>query len=129
MKYELLYVELKSGFGDNGPAWIGRGSRSKSGRTIYFNDQAFQPLGGQGIQGNYRNIETGDEYWISGLKKNQEDRHWAGSGFIMIDEEVVEEYLNIIGAKSLDDRKFKVVQLHQGDVRSRIHDHENKKII
>ena len=60
MKYELLHVELKSGFSDNGPAWIGRGSHSKSGRTIYFNDQAFQPIGGQGIQGNYRNIETGD---------------------------------------------------------------------
>jgi hypothetical protein len=129
MKYELLYVELKSGFSDNGPAWIGRGSRSKSGRTIYFNDQAFHPLGGQGIKGNYINIETRDEYWISGVKKNQEDRHWAGSGIIMIDEQVVEEYLTLVGSKNLDERKFKIVQLNQGDVRSRIHEHLNKKLV
>lgn len=58
MKDQLLYVELKSGFSDNGPAWIRRGKQSKSGRTIYFNDQAFQSLAGSGIQGNYLNIET-----------------------------------------------------------------------
>ena len=129
MKYELLYVELKSGFNDNGPAWIGRGYRSKSGRTIYFNDQAFHPMGGQGIKGNYMNIETSDEYWISGVKKNQEDRHWAGSGLIMIDEQVVEEYLTIIETKSLDERKFKIVKLNQGNVRERINEYENRKLI
>ena len=129
MKYELLYVELKSGFSDNGAAWIGRGSRSKSGRTIYFNDQAFHSMGGQGIKGNYRNIETGDEYWISGVKKNEEDRHWAGSGIIMIDEQVVEEYLTFIDANVLDQRKFKMVKLNQGDVRSRINEQLNKKLV
>src|SRR5438067_304490 len=32
----IMYVELKSGFNDNGPAWIGRVRFSKSGRTIYY---------------------------------------------------------------------------------------------
>lgn len=128
MKDQLLYVELKSGFSDNGPAWIGRGKRSKSGRTIYFNDQAFQPLGGSGIQGNYLDVETGDEYWISGVKKDQNDRHWAGTGVVMVDEPAVEEYLAFIGAKQLDERRYKITHFKEGDVRSRINVYENRKL-
>ena len=40
-------------------------SFSKSGKTIYFDGKAFQSLNGTGIKGNYFDIETGDEYWIS----------------------------------------------------------------
>lgn len=62
MKSEIIYVELKSGYSDNGPAWIGKGFYSKSGQSIYFNNQLFKK--GSGISGNYYDIETGDEYWI-----------------------------------------------------------------
>jgi hypothetical protein len=33
----LKYIELKSGHSDNGPAWIGYVTPSKTGRTLYFN--------------------------------------------------------------------------------------------
>jgi hypothetical protein len=46
-----------------------------------------------------RLIETREEYWISGPKKNGEDRHWAGSGKVEIDEDVREEYLRDIRGK------------------------------
>lgn len=128
MKDQIIYVELKSGYSDNGPAWIGKCSRSKSGRTIYFNGKAFRSSGGQGVQGNYFDIETGDAYWISGVKKNQEDRHWAGSGIVMIDESVVEEYLALIGSSSLDPKSFNVVQLDHSDVVARTHGLENRPI-
>lgn len=128
MKDQIVYVELKSGYSDNGPAWIGKCSRSKSGRTIYFNGKAFRSLSGQGIQGNYQDIETRDEYWISGVKKNQEDRHWAGSGIVMIDESVVEEYLAITRSSSLDPKRFKIVQLDHSNVVSRTHELENRPI-
>ncbi len=128
MKDQIIYVELKSGYSDNGPAWIGKGSRSKSGRTIYFNGKAFRSLGGQGVQGNYHDIETRDEYWISGVKKNQEDRHWAGSGIVMIDESVVEEYLALTGSSSLDPKRFKIVQLDHSDVVDRTHELENRPV-
>ena len=74
----IKYIELKTGYADNGPAWIGNVKESKTGKTIYFNNHAFQKC--QGIQGNYYDIETGEEYWISGVKRNGQDRHWAGSG-------------------------------------------------
>lgn len=36
MKSEIVYVELKTGYNDNGPSWIGKATYSKTGRTIYF---------------------------------------------------------------------------------------------
>ena len=38
----LMYIELKTGYSDDGPAWIGYVKTSKSKKTIYFNDHAFQ---------------------------------------------------------------------------------------
>ena len=38
----------------------------------------------EGIARNYFDAETGDEYWISGPKKNGQDRHSAGGGPVAI---------------------------------------------
>ncbi len=86
----LKYIELKSGFNDNGPAWLGKVTQSKSGKSIYFNGKCFKKHAG-GISGNHLDVETGEEYWISGIKKNGKDRHWAGSGKITIEAAVVDD--------------------------------------
>lgn len=66
---DLMYIELKSGYSDDGPAWIGYVKTSKTGKTIYFNDHAFQKaIGGSS---NYIDVENGDRYWITGLKKRR----------------------------------------------------------
>lgn len=105
----ILYIELKSGYSGDGPAWIGRVKYSKTGQTVYFNNKGFQKF--PGISGNYFDVETGEEYWISGVKKNGEDRHWAGSGKIMIDRKVVDEYLTISEQKSIDTRKLEIIDI------------------
>ena len=87
---EMRYIELKTGYNDNGPAWIGKVKLSKSGQTIYFNDKAFKKC--HGVYANYYDIETGDEYWISNVKKDGTDRHWAGSGKITVDKNIISEY-------------------------------------
>ena len=48
----LKFIELKSGYNDNGPAWIARVKLSKSGRTIYFDGRALKQ-GGRGAPGNF----------------------------------------------------------------------------
>ena len=106
---DIRYIELKTGYNDNGPAWIGKVKESKSGKTIYFNDHAFQKY--HGAFSNYIDIETGDEYWISRVKKNGEDRHWAGSGKITIDRKVIDEYLDIVHADKLDESKFIIADI------------------
>lgn len=105
----ILYIELKSGYSDDGPAWIGRVKYSKTGQTVYFNNKGFHKHAG--ISGNYIDIETGEEYWISGVKKNGRDRHSSGSGRVMIDRKIVDEYLTITGQKCIDDKRLVIVDI------------------
>lgn len=106
---DLMYIELKTGYSDDGPAWIGYVKTSKTKKTIYFNDHAFQKC--LGNYANHVDIENGDEYWISGLKKNESNRHWAGHGKIRIDRRAVPEYLEWIGEKELPSNLFDVVDM------------------
>lgn len=104
----LRYIELKSGFGDKGPAWIGRVTLSRSKTTVYFNGRGLKKAKGGGMSGNYVDIETGETYWISGVKKNGADRHWAGSGPILVEQEAVAEYSLIRGMNELDSKYYVV---------------------
>jgi hypothetical protein len=107
----LRYVELKSGFGDNGPAWIGYVTSSKTGRTLYFNGRGLRKLKGQrrgDSGGNYIDVETGEDFWVSGVKKNGEDRHWAGSGKVLVEAAALTEYLKAVGASTLDKSRYEV---------------------
>ena len=106
---ELMYIELKTGYSDNGPAWIGFVMTSKTKKTVYFNDHAFQRYNGG--NSNYHDIETGEDYWISGVKKRESNRHWAGSGKIMIDSRAVEQFLQLIGEDTLPKKLFEVVEI------------------
>jgi len=101
MKNRLIYVEQKSGGDDCGVAWIGIAGASKTGATIYSNGKAFKSLKGSGKGANYFEIESGAEYWISGIKKNNQDRHWAGGGDILIDKSVIKTYLKETGFANL----------------------------
>ena len=109
MIHDLMYIELKTGYADNGPAWIGYVKTSKSKKTLYFNDHAFQRHIGCGA--NYIDVESVDEYWISGIKKHESNRHWAGTGKIMIDRRAVAEYLSIIAEDALPANRFEVIDM------------------
>lgn len=108
MKPKLLYIEHKTGHGDSGPAWIGLAAMSKSGRTVYFNGRALKRSGGQGISGNHYCLETGDEYWVSGPKKDGADRHWAGGGAVLVAADAVDDYLALRGLAKLDQKQHRV---------------------
>ena len=87
MKTRILYIEHKPG-GDDGGARIGRITLSKTGRSIWYRGKNL--LKAKGIFGNYIHAETRDEYWVSGCKRNGEDRLF--SGVVEIDDDVREEY-------------------------------------
>lgn len=109
MIQDLMYIELKTGYSDDGPAWIGYVKTSKTKKTIYFNDHAFQKYNSN--YANYIDIENGDEYWISGLKKKESNRHWAGHGKILIDRRAVDEYLTLIDEKELPPNLFGIIDI------------------
>ena len=114
MKSRIMYIEQKTGGCE---AWIGRVTFSKSGKTLYYKDKAFGRIRKGGIYGNYSGVDketyltncnkeieditewyrnwhpTGylGEFWISGPKKNGQDRLYQ-QPTIHIDEDVREEY-------------------------------------
>ncbi len=91
----IMYVELKSGHGDNGPAWISRVRLSKSKKSVFFHGRELGRVG----RGRYVDVATREEYWVSGPKKNREDRHWAGGGTVTIEDDARDEYFKLIGTK------------------------------
>ena len=126
MIHDLMYIELKTGYSDDGPAWIGSVKTSKSKKTIYFNNHAFQKYNGN--YSNYIDIENGDEYWISGLKKKESNRYWDGHGKIMIDRRAVKEYLSLIGEKALPLNLFEVTDIEDKFPIERVNRMLNPKI-
>ena len=87
-----MYIENK----ETGEARIGRVTFSKTGRTIYYKSKNFQRS--KGILGNYFDIESGEEYWISGCKKNGKDAHWAEPVQVNVNDDIKKEYwVNIRG--------------------------------
>jgi len=93
-----MYIENKSE-GLIGPARIGRVTFSKSGKSIYYREKEFRSLKGHGCKANYFEVGSGDQYWISGPKKNGEDRLYGERIPIEIDEDVREEYWTEIRQK------------------------------
>ena len=89
MRTRIVYVENKAG-GSNGRGSIGRVSFSKTGATIYYQGKSFRSLKG-GYKANYFDIDSGEEYWISGPKKFGSDRLYGTPG-VTIDEDVRVEY-------------------------------------
>jgi hypothetical protein len=93
----LRYIELKSGHADDGPAWIALVSLSKSKATVYFNGRALKKAKGGGVSGNHFDANSGEEFWVSGVKKNGQDRHWAGSGRVLVQDAALRQYLELRG--------------------------------
>ncbi|MCU1461931.1 MAG: 1-deoxy-D-xylulose-5-phosphate synthase [Acidimicrobiales bacterium] len=86
MKPRIMYVECKAE-GLSGPARIGRVTFSKTGRSIYYGGKTFRSLKG-GCKANYYDVETGDEYWISGPKKDGTDRLYGERVAVDVDDDV-----------------------------------------
>ncbi len=96
LKSRIMYIENKGG-GLEGDARIGRVYFSKSGKSLYYKDKRFQSLKGMGFKANYYDVDTGEHYWISGPRKDQNDRLYGGNKGVVIDEDVRDEYFVMIG--------------------------------
>ena len=84
-------VEHK-GDGLIGDARIGRVTVSRSGATLSYRGCSFQSLKGAGFKANYREVESGEEHWISGPRKDGRDRLYGERLPVPIDEDVRVEY-------------------------------------
>lgn len=94
-KSRIMYIENKSG-GLEGDARIGRVYFSKTGKTLYYKGRKFKSLKGMGFKSNYYDVDTGDEFWISGPRKDKNDRLYGGNKGVTIDDDVLVEYKELI---------------------------------
>jgi hypothetical protein len=97
-----MYIESKAE-GLNGPARIGRVTFNRAGRTLSYNGKSFQSLKGRGFKANYYETETGEEYWISGPRRDGLDRLYGKRALVVeIDADVREEYRTAENLRQLD---------------------------
>src|SRR5512138_1463908 len=82
----VMYIENKSGNIDGVPGRIGWVSFSRSGLTVFYRGRTLKRLRGGGVSGNHFDVETNEEYWISGVKKNGQDAHWASRVKVEVDQ-------------------------------------------
>ena len=86
-----MYIESKAA-GLNGPARIGRVTYSKTGRTISYRGKEFVSLRCAGFKANFVDVKSREEYWISGPRRDGQDRLYVSNLPVEIDEDVKEEY-------------------------------------
>ena len=87
-----MYIEDKSQ-SLNGTARIGRVTINRTGKSLTYGGRTFQSLKGAGFKANYVDVETGDQFWISGPQKDGRDRLYDGStASVEIDDDVADEY-------------------------------------
>ena len=95
-KTRIMYIECKAN-GIAGDARIGRVTFSKTGQTLYYDGKTFKSLNGRGFKANFYDVETGEEYWISGCKQDGTDALYPNK--VEIDEDVRDEYWTEIRKK------------------------------
>jgi len=97
-----MYIEKKAG-AVTGPGRIGRVTPNRTGRTLYYRDHIFRRIVGGGFKANYIDETTGEDYWISGCKRDGNDRMYGSSAPVEIDDDVREEYW--CGIRNLPDQR------------------------
>ncbi len=93
-----MYVENKSGDIDGMDARIGWVTFSKTGQTVYYRGRELAKIPGKGVSGNHRDVVTGHEYWVSGVKKRGSNIHYAESASVEIDADALAEYQKVRSA-------------------------------
>jgi len=106
---QLRYIEKCTGADHDGPAWIAYVLTSRSGRTIYFDGRALRAARGVGGSASHFDLETGEAYWVSGVKQDGSNRHRAGAGKILVERSAVPELLAHTDRAQLDDSLYQVI--------------------
>ncbi len=84
----IMYVERKDQNGLDGPGRIGWVELSRSRRAYLYGGKRLQKV--VCFKHNCVEAETGEMFWVSGPKKNGEDKLYGG--VVEIDEDAREEY-------------------------------------
>jgi len=127
VKNELVYVE-KISEDDETSAWIGYAETSKSGVTKYFNEKTFELVIGGDLNTNYYETETGEEYWISSVKKNIKENRWTHLDEVLIDSTAINHYMSLLALTKIP-KNLKLTSIKPFDPEKTLYNKENLHII
>jgi len=83
----IMYIEQGGGLA--GAGRIGLVTFSKTGRTVYYRGRSLV-ASKSGYKWNHVDEQSGEQYWISGPRKDGQDTLYPG--LVEIDDDVREEY-------------------------------------
>jgi hypothetical protein len=92
LKRRLMYIENKDGEIDGANGRIGWADFSKSGQTVYYRGRELAKANGGGVRGNFFDAATGEEFWVSGVKKRGSNAHWAEKVSVVVDADARDAY-------------------------------------
>ncbi|KRC66426.1 hypothetical protein ASE12_17635 [Aeromicrobium sp. Root236] len=105
MPRRVMFVQLKSDEGtDRGPSWIGWVDFSKSWATARYRGRELRRVPGGGVDGNFVDVETDEEFWISGPKRDRTDTRY-GPRTTEVDEDAREAYEAFLAGSPLPGRE------------------------
>jgi hypothetical protein len=85
-----MFVQQKTGYNtDQGPAWIGWVDFNRSWKTARVHGRELRRE--QGIDSNFVDVESGDEFWLSGPKRDRTDARF-GPRATDVDEDARDVY-------------------------------------
>ena len=91
MAERVMFVQLKTGHNtDKGPAWISRVRFNRSWKTAYWHGKTLRRWPGM-FDANFYDVETHEEYWLSGPHRDQADTRYSNIR-PEIDDDVREVY-------------------------------------
>lgn len=98
----VMYIENKEGTIDGVSARIGWATFSKTGKSVHYRGRLLRRSSGQGILGNFFDDDTGEEYWVSGIKKRGSNvQFWSETINLAVDEDAKEEYRKLKTSSTL----------------------------
>jgi hypothetical protein len=107
MNDRVMYVQLKTGYNtDAGPSWIGWVRFTKSWRTAYFQARTLRRVTGTAhanFDSNFYDVETHEEFWVSGPKRDRTDGRY-GHQRPIVEEEARAAYEAFLAGASLPGR-------------------------
>jgi hypothetical protein len=104
MAQRIMYVQLKTGYDtDRGPSWVGWVRFSKTWKTAYFHGRTLRRWPGMS-DANFYDVETEEEFWVSGPKRDRTDGRYAPN-LPDVDDDARRPYEQFLGGGPLPGRE------------------------
>lgn len=99
-----MFVQLKSGHDtDRGPSWIGWVDFNRTFKTARYRGRELRRTPAL-IDANFADVDTGEEFWVSGPKRDGSDTRY-GLRDTTVDDDVREVYEAFLDGAPLPGRE------------------------